>query len=92
MNWTGGQLTRSARQGTLSKTQKQHFAKSRQLATERVSLQPSPFRGFPTFSKREAQVACNDDDLIHGMVMDEQTQSVAKRQLLQPFSAPPVVI
>lgn len=48
MNWTGGQLRRhSARQGILSKTQKQSFATSRQQASERVSRQPSTFRGVP---------------------------------------------
>ncbi|KAJ6114479.1 hypothetical protein N7486_000257 [Penicillium sp. IBT 16267x] len=48
MNWTGGQLRRhSARPGVLSKTQRQNFAKSRQLTGNRASTQPTPFRGFP---------------------------------------------
>lgn len=61
MNWTGGQLHRSARQGTLSKIQKQNFAKSRQLAIDRVPRQPSPFRGFSNLRKHEEQSACKDE-------------------------------
>jgi len=49
MNWTGGQLHRSARQGTLSKNQRQNFAKSRQVAIDRASRHLSPFPGFPGF-------------------------------------------
>ncbi|KAJ5909514.1 hypothetical protein N7504_004157, partial [Penicillium tannophilum] len=53
MNWTGGQLRRhSARPGVLSKTQRQNFAKSRQLTSSRASAQPTPFRRFAEgFSK-----------------------------------------
>lgn len=46
MNWTGGQLHRSARQGTLSKTQRQNFAKSRQVALDRASRHLTTFHGF----------------------------------------------
>lgn len=58
MNWTGGQLRRHpARQGILSKTQKQNFAKSRQPASNRVARQPSSFRRVPDPDKG------NDDRL-----------------------------
>lgn len=47
MNWTGGQLRRhSARKGILSQTQRQNFAKSRQLGNDRVSHQPVSFPPF----------------------------------------------
>ncbi|KAJ5668588.1 uncharacterized protein N7477_007158 [Penicillium maclennaniae] len=49
MNWTGGQLHRSARQGALSKIQLQNFAKSRQVALGRSSRHLSPFPGCPEF-------------------------------------------
>lgn len=46
MNWTGGQLHRySTRSGVLSKAQRQSFAKSRQLASNKPSP-PRPFVGL----------------------------------------------
>lgn len=76
MNWTGGQLHRSARQGALSKPQKQNFAKSRQLAIDRASRQPSPFRGFPNIRKHEEQSACEDERGEQAVVTAGPVQSV----------------
>lgn len=86
MNWTGGQLHRSAHQGTLSKTQRQNFAKSRQLAIDRVSRHPSPIRGFPSLGKRGEQVACKDNQKEQAVVAEEQTQSVSSHRLLHYYS------
>ncbi|KAJ5692716.1 hypothetical protein N7462_002139 [Penicillium macrosclerotiorum] len=48
MNWTGGQLQRHAtHQGLLSKTQRQHFARSRQLAGNKSLRQPSSLHAGP---------------------------------------------
>ncbi|KAJ5593991.1 uncharacterized protein N7459_000199 [Penicillium hispanicum] len=68
MNWTGGQLRRhSARQGVLSKTQRQNFAKSRQLANSRTSGSSTPFCGFPSLSIPPGGL---------GAVAEAQTQTI----------------
>lgn len=86
MNWTGGQLHRSARQGTLSKTQKQNFAKSRQLAVDRASRQPSPFRGFSNLNKHdEEQNVCEDDRGEQAVVAAGHIQSVLNKSMLLPL-------
>lgn len=61
MNWTGGQLHRSARQGTLSKHQRQNFAKSR-LVVDKASRHFSPFPGFPgpSNARDEKSAACKE--------------------------------
>ncbi|KAJ5197781.1 uncharacterized protein N7498_006898 [Penicillium cinerascens] len=63
MNWTGGQLHRSARQGTLSKNQRQYFAKSRQVASRHLSS----FPGLPEFANtKDIQSAAftNSQDVV----------------------------
>lgn len=77
MNWTGGQLHRSAHQATLSRTQKQNFAKSRQVAIDRSFCQQSPFRAFPNLDKREL-TASRDGRTGPVEVAEEKTQLVAK--------------
>ncbi|KAJ5396988.1 hypothetical protein N7509_005101 [Penicillium cosmopolitanum] len=67
MNWTGGQLRRhSDRKGTLSQTQRQNFAKSRQRANDRGSRQPVSFPGFL--------------NLRDELTVDEGTELVEERQ------------
>lgn len=85
MNWTGGQLHRSARQGTPSKTQKQNFAKSRQLAIESTSRHPSPFRPFSNLDKRR-HTTSRDDQIEPGIGAEGQTESVVKRLPLQSYA------
>lgn len=75
-------MHRSARQGTLSKTQKQSFAKSRQLAIDRNSCRPSSFRAFPSLDKREL-TAGGDGRTGQAMVAEEETQLVSTCLLLQ---------
>lgn len=67
MNWTGGQLRRhSDRKGTLSQTQRQNFAKSRQRANDRGSRQSVSFLGFL--------------NLRDELTVDEGTELVEERQ------------
>lgn len=66
MNWTGGQLHRSARQGSLSKTQKQNFAKSRQLAIDRKTA-------FSNLHKCRQQTTNGNDQVEQAMVAERQT-------------------
>jgi hypothetical protein len=79
MNWTGGQLRRhSARQGILSKTQRQNFAKSRQEESNRVPRQPSTFCGVadPNDSgvdRLNGDTTCRDRQMTGG---EAQNQSV----------------
>ncbi|KAJ5549401.1 hypothetical protein N7513_006635, partial [Penicillium frequentans] len=91
MNWTGGQLRRySARPGVLSKTQRQNFAKSRQLTSSRASAQPTPFRRFPDgFSKdgtgelAEANQATGPGKFRSAKDLPNDRLGVLKRRLLQ---------
>ncbi|KAJ6157611.1 hypothetical protein N7470_005203, partial [Penicillium chermesinum] len=55
MNWTGGQLhLHSSRSGVLSKTQRQNFASTRQLAGSKPSP-PRPFSGFSSLKESDAK-------------------------------------
>ncbi|KAJ5797510.1 uncharacterized protein N7503_006806, partial [Penicillium pulvis] len=91
MNWTGGQLRRhSARPGVLSKTQRQNFAKSRQLTSSRASAQPTPFRRFPdgclrdgTGELAEANQATGPGKPRSAKVLPNDRLGVLKRRLLQ---------
>lgn len=82
MNWTGGQLHRSARQGTLSKNQRQNFAKSRQVASRNFS----PFPGLPGFANTkgiQSAAFTNSQDLA----TDGEPQSVEKLPIVEPCVA-----
>ena len=71
MNWTGGQLRRhSARKGILSQTQRQNFAKSRQLVNDRASRQPVFFPDF--LNLRDKQTVVEEIDPAD----DKQDESV----------------
>ncbi|KAJ5459586.1 uncharacterized protein N7458_001138, partial [Penicillium daleae] len=62
-----GQLRRhSARQGILSKTQKQNFARSRQQANNPAPRQPSTFRGIPDPDNRDDDSRCTDPQPFTG--------------------------
>jgi hypothetical protein len=76
MNWTGGQLRRhSARQGILSKNQKQNFAKSRQQANNRMSRQPSTFRLVPDPNNGGDDRLNDDTTCRDGQMMGKEAQN-----------------
>lgn len=82
MNWTGGQLHRSARQGTLSKNQRQNFAISRPVTSRHLS----PFPGLPGFANTEdiqSAAFTNGQDVV----TDGESQSVEKLPVVEPCVA-----
>jgi hypothetical protein len=76
MNWTGGQLRRhSARQGILSKTQKQNFTRSGQQANNPAPRQPLTFRGIPDPDNRDDDRLNKDTTCRDGQMMGEEAQN-----------------
>lgn len=75
-------MHRSARQGTLSKKQRQNSAKSRQVASRHLS----PFPGLPGFANtKDVQIAgyTNGQDVA----TEGNSQSVEKLPIVEPCVA-----
>ncbi|KAJ6112224.1 hypothetical protein N7523_008285 [Penicillium sp. IBT 18751x] len=87
MNWTGGQLHRSARQGALSNIQRRNFAKSRRVALGRSSRHLSPLTGCPEFS------STGDSKRAAGKeIQDVATDGRSQKQASPPPRLPAVSI
>ena len=75
-------MHRSTRQGTLSKTQRQNFAKSRQVASRHLSLFPE-LPGFANTKDIQSAAFTNGQDVA----TDGKSQSVEKLPIVEPCIA-----